>query len=373
MSARNVCRTCFGVLLAVVLGAVTAACGSSTSEKNVEKATQAPQAPAQSKGTAATVAPHAPAVAAAQPVMPQVAAVATAEPKPLALVGKFSLIPAAGTPGTHMVTMLHGDFTFPYLNMQQSPEPDRPQFHIPFRVTDGPAVLPPDISTQVLPVRGTGQPPVGGVALWTDQPAGIVGARTAVKARGLPANTEVEITWSTVVGNRVSGSGWEEQVRTLAKVKTDAGGKPDWTLAIPDDLGGLHTLGAKLGDRVLATGAFTIQPSAQKLSVERGPAGTEVMIQLNGVGWTETANIYHVVYDNAYVGYACGFNSGGNVQIFTRAAGAPGWHFIELYPGIYKGKETRPLNFRVPQLTAAADHPGERLPAFRFAFYVTGE
>ncbi len=281
------------------------------------------------------------------------------------------MIPATGGPGVHVITVLHGDFTFPYLNMQQSPEPSRPQFHIPFTVTGGPAVLPPALAAQVLTVRQQGQPPGDGSGVWVDPPEGTVGSRVAVKARGLPINTALDVTWSTVVGNRVSGNGWDEQVKTIATVNTDAAGDLNWTLLVPDDLGGAHTVGLKAGDRTVATGVFTIQPSAQELSVSRGPSGTEIMIQLNGVGWTETANIYNVVYDNGYVGYACGFNSNGNVQIFMRASGAPGWHFIDLYPGIYKGQETRPLNFRVPQLTYADDHPGERLPAFRFAFYVT--
>jgi hypothetical protein len=56
-----------------------------------------------------------------------------------------------------------------------------------------------------------------------------------------------------------------------------------------------------------------------------------------------------------------------------QASGEPGWHFIDLYPGIYKGKEIRPNNFRMPQLTYAQDHPGEDLPAFHFAFKVTPE
>jgi hypothetical protein len=99
--------------------------------------------------------------------------------------------------------------------------------------------------------------------------------------------------------------------------------------------------------------------------------GTTFTVHLNGVGWTETSNIYHLVYDNSYIGYACAFNSQGDVKIFIKATGAPGWHFIDLYPGIYKGVETRPNNFRIPQLTYAQDHPGEDLPAFHFAFEVT--
>jgi hypothetical protein len=78
-----------------------------------------------------------------------------------------------------------------------------------------------------------------------------------------------------------------------------------------------------------------------------------------------------VVYDNGHSGYACGFNSQGDVEIFMQATGEPGWHFIDLYPAIYKGKETRPVNYRLPQLTAEQDHPGEDLPVFHFAFEVT--
>jgi hypothetical protein len=62
---------------------------------------------------------------------------------------------------------------------------------------------------------------------------------------------------------------------------------------------------------------------------------------------------------------------GGDIEIVMQATGAPGWHFIDLYPAIYKGSERRPNNYRLPQLTYADDHPGEDLPRFRFAFEVT--
>jgi hypothetical protein len=107
--------------------------------------------------------------------------------------------------------------------------------------------------------------------------------------------------------------------------------------------------------------------------VGHGPAGTTFRLHLKGVGWSETANIYHVVYDNDYIGYACAFNSQGDVELIMKATGEPGWHFIDLYPGIYKGTETRPNNFRIPQLSYAQDHPGEDLPAFHYAFEVTEE
>ena len=66
---------------------------------------------------------------------------------------------------------------------------------------------------------------------------------------------------------------------------------------------------------------------------------------LKGVGWTETANIYTVVCDDSYIGYVCAFNSQGDVEIPLQATGDPGWHFIDLYPAIYRGEEQRPRNF----------------------------
>ena len=57
-----------------------------------------------------------------------------------------------------------------------------------------------------------------------------------------------------------------------------------------------------------------------------GPAGTPVTIHLKGVGWTEYDNIYVANYDNAYMGYACGFNSQGDVTVFLPISGEPGWH-----------------------------------------------
>ena len=52
-------------------------------------------------------------------------------------------IPATGHVGDHVIEVLHGQFGFPYRNQQQSPEPDRPRFAIPFTVTPGAPVLPP--------------------------------------------------------------------------------------------------------------------------------------------------------------------------------------------------------------------------------------
>ena len=139
-----------------------------------------------------------------------------------------------------------------------------------------------------------------------------------------------------------------------------------------DPLGGAHGLSVEDGAGK-QTGSLWIKPTALPLKVARGPAGTPFTVHLKGVGWTETANIYTVVFDNSYIGYACAFNSQGDVKIPLQATGEAGWHFVDLYPAIYRGDEQQPRNFLIPQLTYAADHPGEDLPHFRFAFEVTEE
>jgi hypothetical protein len=276
-------------------------------------------------------------------------------------------IPATGAVGAHVLRLVHGEFTFPYLNPQQNPVPDRPRFAMTFNLTPGNAVLPMAPEKQVqASVRGL--PSEG--ALTTTPAFGPVGSDMEVKGGGFAPGKTYALNWSTQTGNRVAAGAWEESTKPIAEAKANGSGELVFKLKVPDDLGGSHAL--SLGDgKEKKTGTYWIATSALPLNVARGPAGTTFAVHLKGVGWTETANIYHVVYDNSYAGYACGFNSQGDVTVFLPISGEPGWHFVDLYPGIYKGQEVRPNNFRIPQLTYAADHPGEDLPAFHLAVEVT--
>lgn len=284
-----------------------------------------------------------------------------------------AVIPATGQPGKHVLQVLHGSFTFPYMNMQQSPQPDRPTWTLEFTVTDRPPVLPPPPEEQGMPVEAGSAPPAGdSPQLWSDPTAGPVDTPVTLHGAGFDAGQEVELLWYRVIGNRVSGEGWDESSSSLGSATAE----PDGTFSLQfdalDDLGGDHRIEAQDGGDVVAETTFTTTPSAFALEPSSGPAGTTVTVHVKGVGWTETANIYTAVYDNAYLGYSCGFNSQGDITVNLPAAGEPGWHFIDLYPAIYKGEDMKRVNnFRIPQLTYEEDHPGERLPAFRFAFEVT--
>jgi len=278
-------------------------------------------------------------------------------------------IPASGRPGMHMLEVLHGEFTFPYRNMQQSPEGDRPRFALRFNLTPGAPVLPPPIEEQVQQ-RVRGLPAPG--ALTVAPPFTGVGQRVTVSGGGFAPGKRYALEWTTVIGNRVGGHGWNESSRPVAEAVANPSGRAEFHFAVPGDLGGAHALSVENGSEK-QTGSFWIRPTAFPLDVDHGPAGTPFTVRLKGVGWTETANIYTVVYDNSYIGYVCAFNSQGDVEIPLFATGDPGWHFIDLYPAIYRGDEQRPRNFLIPQLTFAADHPGEDLPRFRYAFEVTDE
>jgi hypothetical protein len=276
-------------------------------------------------------------------------------------------IPATGSPGLHILEVLHGEFTFSYRNMQQAPEPDRPRWALPFTITAGPPVLPPSPEHQDQKnVRML--EPVGELVA-TPRFSGIK-EPVVVRGEGFEPGKSLQLNWTRAVGNRVADRGWVEASSVIAESKADAAGRVEFHFTAPDDLGGNHGLWVE-SNGVKKSGNFWIKATALSLDVASGPVGTTFRIHLKGVGWTETSNIYHVVYDNAYIGYGCGFNSQGDVELIMTATGEPGWHFIDLYPGIYKGTETRPNNFRIPQLTYEADHPGEDLPAFHFAFEVT--
>jgi hypothetical protein len=276
-------------------------------------------------------------------------------------------IPATGHVGLHIVEIQHSDFGSPYRNTQQSPVPNRPNFKLYFTITPGAPVLPPPPEQQAqkvvrsLPQRGDliATPAFSGIG----EPAVVAGA-------GFEGGKTYQLNWNTVVGNRMTAAGWQERARVIATSKADAAGRIEFRFKVPDDLGGMHSMWVDVGG-TKKHGAYWIAPTALPLDVARGPAGTTFRIRLKGVGWSETANIYTVVYDNSTSGYACAFNSQGDIEIIMQATGEPGWHFVDLYPGIYKGKEIRPNNYRLPQLTYADDHPGEDLPRFRFAFEVT--
>lgn len=284
-----------------------------------------------------------------------------------------AIIPATGGPGKHILKIIHGAFQYPYLNTEQNPRPDQPVISMEFTITEGTVLLPASVEEQGFAVeRGAIPANTEGPSLWVDPVVGPIETLSTVYGKDFTPGQNVQFAWYRVVGNRVSGAGWDETSVELGTATVQTDGSLSLPFTAPDDLGGGHRIEAIVAGNKIGETEFIITPSALPLGISSAPVGTPLTIHLKGVGWTETANIYHLVYDNGYLGYACGFNSQGDITINLPLTGEPGWHFIDLYPGIYKGKEAKGVqNFRIPQLTFQEDHPGERLPAFHFAVQVT--
>lgn len=278
---------------------------------------------------------------------------------------------ASGAPGDHPVKLYTGWTGHSYLNYTQAPNAYLPRPEFLFRVTPGGSPVktayvepyaPQPVPARDAKLRGT-------AALAPTQ--GPVQTKATLIASGLPANASVSLVWQTQAGSRVTESGFGELENAMGTATVDGSGTLKMPVTIPDDLGGLHALEIRAGTDVLAVAHFTIETTIVSIEPTSGPPGTPITVHLKGVGWTDYDNIFVATYDNTYMGYVCGFNSQGDVTLTFAAAGAPGVHLVDFYPGIYQGPDDGQPVYRLPQLTYAQDHPGNRIPALRFAFTVT--
>lgn len=281
-------------------------------------------------------------------------------------------IPATGELGLHVIDLQTGAPGAPYRAKSQSPLKYVPIFRFTFTMTTGEAVLPPRIDAQwAKPVAGV-EPPLASPVIWTDPRSGPVGAPAALRGKGFTPGDQVELLFSNMKGSRVTTSGFVAYMEPLATVTVSADGRFEWAYAIPDHLGGPHRIVARVRGKEVTSTVLTVDRTALPLSARQVRAGDEIVVHLKGIGWTETDNIVAILYDNAYIGYACGFNSDGDVIIKISATGAPGWHYIDLYPTFYRNKDYTksmelPFLFRHAMLSSQ-DHPQPF--AFRYAFKI---
>ena len=302
-------------------------------------------------------------------------------------------IRAAGPTGKHIIQLNNSTATAPgaYLNTQQSPQDyiyahldNKQEFRFVFNVTKdgGP---PPDSlqwpeSKRVARLSHHAQrttmsmKPASSAAATLNPASGSILSQTTLRATGLPPNTGVGLFFVTARGNRMGPSGWNLESVPLSSPTTAQDGSLTTQIEIPDDLGGWHTIKLMARDRVLMEIPYYVEQSLVEMKPKRVKVGETFAVQIKGGGWTELDNTVAVTYDNASIGYACAFNSNGDVTMNLVATGHPGTHLIDIYPAIYKGKDRVPWNYQTPFLTFARDFPalalGYKLPAYRLAIEV---
>lgn len=284
---------------------------------------------------------------------------------------------ATGKEGKHSITVESGAMGFPYLSRSSSAINYIDTHYFTFDIIGNePVTTESYVEEAPLAANGGIQMPdpenKDGVTVKLDKTEGIVGEPVVLTASGLPNNDEVTFDWHTMVGTRVAAEGFGEEIFDLGKAKTDDKGNLTYEFEIPDDLGGIpHLLELKVNDEVYGQAYLRILPSLVSISPSSGPVGTEFTVTIKGSGWTEFDNALAVLYNNSYMGYICGFNSQGTINLKLIATGDPGYQFIDIYPSIYKGQQTQPNYYLRPMLTYRDDHPGTGIPAIRGMFKVT--
>ncbi|MBI2872290.1 MAG: hypothetical protein HYY00_03770 [Chloroflexi bacterium] len=301
-----------------------------------------------------------------------------------------AVIRAAGAPGIHTIELSGGgNHGAGYLNNQQSPYarlfPKDGAFRFTFKVTEDRGA---PAATMEWPEAGrvaqlendaprttAGQSsPRQGVSVSLSSSRAPILSPVTVTATGLRPGTDVQMDFVTAKGNRVTTSGWELVNTSLGIAKTDANGSLRADIKVPDGLGGWHMVALSQDGAQVAALPFYVEQSLVAVTPKRVKAGEQITIQVKGIGWTELDNTVAVTYDNAYMGYACGFNSNGDITLQITAVGSPGTHLIDIYPTTFQGKATGRWPFQMPQLNALEDHPslglGYNLPIFRLAVEV---
>ncbi|MFB6138011.1 MAG: hypothetical protein ABEJ42_06690 [Halobacteriaceae archaeon] len=206
--------------------------------------------------------------------------------------------------------------------------------------------------------------------------SGQPGTQAFIRGEGFPPGETVDLVWHRHQGHRVKGIPITPEPRpdVLPTVTADDDGDFQVEVEIPSDVGSTRPITASVDGRSVAVTGFMLQPEARSIEPTSGPVGTEIDIELSGVGWTIYENAPYFVYDNRPLGYVCGVDddeANGITHVKLRAAGEPGWHFVDVYPSIFETHDDEPDFEITPHLSYIDNHPMRPLPAFHFAFEVT--
>jgi hypothetical protein len=212
--------------------------------------------------------------------------------------------------------------------------------------------------------------------LAVDPTSGQAGTDAVVTGRGFPPATEVDLVWYRHEGSEVRGIPITPEPRwdVLPSVTTDDDGAFELPFTVPQAEGSTRPVAAEVDGRTVAVTGFVVQPSIETFAPQEGPVGTEFEVELGGLGWTTFENNYHVVYDNQPLGYVSGTSDAGQgatVRTVLQAAGEPGYHFVDLYPGIYEMQDDTPDFELRPHLSYLDNHPVRPMPAIHLVFEVT--
>ncbi|MBD7984961.1 hypothetical protein H9649_10220 [Sporosarcina sp. Sa2YVA2] len=197
---------------------------------------------------------------------------------------------------------------------------------------------------------------------------GFIGDEVEFTIDQLPKNADVQLVWPTVDGSyaieneyEVIGPEFVTEDVVILEGKSDADGKWADSFTIPEGFGGDYTVYVATDNKKIGQTAYTVDPTF-KMTPESGPVGTEITIEVEGLGHSTYMRNWQLTYDNKYTGLVSAIATNGKAEAKIRAAGNPGDHAIRLRTG-YLGMQY--INY--------LQSPYPDKPAPDFMFTITDE
>ena len=171
---------------------------------------------------------------------------------------------------------------------------------------------------------------------------GHVGDTFTLTGKGLPANTQLNLTWSTATGawladvqpNTVNYRGlkYDKWQVKLDSITTDANGAFTYKAVAPEDFGGPHDIYAVANGVAVAKGGFQVNPNF-KMTPASGPIGTVIKINYTGIAASLYGQGVVALWDNGYAGMGSGLWTRGTMNFTIRASGKVGDHYLTVTNG----------------------------------------
>ncbi len=197
----------------------------------------------------------------------------------------------------------------------------------------------PNVAPLPGPVAAAATPSATIAALSVLPATGVIGVPVTITGASLPANTSVQLNWTTtnatwVVGASPAtvnylGANYTPVVVVLDTVTTNSLGAFSVTIDAPQDFGGVHAIYAVVGTTELAEGSFTILRTLT-MTPSSGPIGTPITVTYSGMGASAYTTGAALLYDNHYAGEMMASWTRGVATVSIRASGPVGAHTIQV-------------------------------------------
>ena len=194
---------------------------------------------------------------------------------------------------------------------------------------------------------------------------GPVGTRVTVSGEAFAPEQDFDLVWRTVKGRwkvtvaEYHGREFAPVGYRIATARSDKAGRIAASFIAPEDFGFQHDIVLQQGNRLLTQTAFNVEMTV-KLAEDKGPLGSPIAIEVQGIGWRELEGSWVLLYDNKFTGFMSAITTGGTARFTLTATGHVGRHIIEIqhsdFGSPYRNTQQSPVSDR---------------PVFKLAYTIT--